>query len=209
MLDVPQINVSDLPDSAFDERSPVWWGNTLLILIESTTLILLLVGYLYCRQNFDEWPPPKTDVIPAIHDPVANLLWGTIQFFLLALTCIPMYLTDIAARQDDEPRVRKGLIFMFCVCIVSLALRWQEFHAVKFWWNDNAYASLVWTMLGLHLTYILAAAGEFFIMGLWTFTHELDPKHAHDVTLAGGYWYWVAATNALIYAAIYWFPRVT
>ena len=32
------IDVSDLPESAFDWRDPVWWGNTLLICIETSTM---------------------------------------------------------------------------------------------------------------------------------------------------------------------------
>ena len=55
----PAIDVSNTPDAVFGARSPVWWGNTLLILIESTTMVLLIASYFYIRQNFDEWPHPS------------------------------------------------------------------------------------------------------------------------------------------------------
>ena len=71
-----------------------------------------------------------------------------------------------------------------------------------------AYASTVWTTLVLHGTYQFAAAAEFFIMSVWIVRHGLDEKHALDVTLAGGFWYWVAGTGAIVYAILFWGPRV-
>ena len=48
MTDVPRtIDVSKLPIDALDQPSPVWWGNTLMIFIESMTVILLLAAYFY------------------------------------------------------------------------------------------------------------------------------------------------------------------
>jgi heme/copper-type cytochrome/quinol oxidase subunit 3 len=119
-----------------------------------------------------------------------------------------MYLTDQAARRLKERRVIIGLVFMFIVSLVCIALRFYEFRGLKFRWSDNAYASLVWTIIGLHLTYLIMAAGEFFIMGIWAITHRLDPHHAHDITLAGGGWYWIAGTFLVIYLTVYLAPRL-
>ena len=113
----------------------------------------------------------------------------------------------MAARRKDKPKVLAGLGLMFLVSLGALALRAYEFPATKFWWNDNAYASVVWTTLGLAVTYQLAAAGEFFIMGLWLLFHDLEEKNALDVTLAGGFWYWVAGTGLILYGIIFWGAR--
>ena len=101
-----------------------------------------------------------------------------------------------------------GLAVMFVVAVVVIVLRWREFFATHFWWNDNAYASTVWTTLAIHLMYQLTAAGEFLIMGLWLLTHKIDEKHALDVTLAGGFWYWVAGTGVIVYGVLFWGPRI-
>ena len=54
------IDVSRLPASAMDHRSPIWWGNILLLLIETTMFALLIATYLYFRiVDFDRWPPPR------------------------------------------------------------------------------------------------------------------------------------------------------
>jgi heme/copper-type cytochrome/quinol oxidase subunit 3 len=140
--------------------------------------------------------------------PVPKLGAATANVVLMALACIPMYWTDMAARRKERGKVLGGLALMFVVACVAIALRWREFFATHFWWNDNAYASVVWTTLGIAMTYQLAAAGEFLIMGLWTARHGLDSKHALDVTLAGGFWYWVAGTGVILYAVLFWGPRV-
>ena len=201
------LHVSHLPTSAFDERSPLWWGNLLLIFVETTTLVLMLASYFYLRMNYDQWPPPKVDVHPPILHPVPDLGAATVGVVLMLASCLPMYWINMAARRKDRHKVLLGLGLMFAVSVVAVVLRAYEFSATKSWWNDNAYASTVWTTLGLAVTYQLAAAGEFFIMGVWVITHDLDEKHALDVTLAGGFWYWVAGTGVILYAVLFWGPR--
>jgi heme/copper-type cytochrome/quinol oxidase subunit 3 len=202
------LDVSHLPTSAFDERSPLWWGNLLLVLIETTTLAIMLASYFYLRMNFEQWPPPKVDVHPPIHEPWPDLGAATAAVVLMLAACLPMYWTDMAARRQERGKVLLGLGLMLAVSVAAVVLRGYEFHATKVWWNDNAYASVVWTTLGVALTYQLAAAGEFLIMLLWIATNKLDEKHALDVTLAGGFWYWVAGTGAVVYAVIFWGARV-
>jgi cytochrome c oxidase subunit I+III len=48
----PTLDVSQLPTETRDSRSPVWWGNTLFMLIETTTVALLLASYLYLWRNY-------------------------------------------------------------------------------------------------------------------------------------------------------------
>ena len=201
------LDVSDLPTAAMSERSPLWWGNLLLIFIETTTLALMLASYFYLRQNFDQWPPPKVDVHPPILHPTPALGAATADVVLMVLACVPMYLTDRAARRKERGKVVGGLALMLVVACVAIFLRWKEFFATHFWWNDNAYASTVWTTLAVHLSYQLVAAGEVLVMGLWIARHKLDEKHALDVTLAGGFWYWVAGTGVVVYVVIFWGAR--
>ncbi len=201
------IDVSKLPTGAFDEKAPLWWGNLLLVFIETTTVALMLASYFYLRQNYDQWPPPKVDVIPPLHHPVPDLGFASANALLLVLSCLPMYWTSRAARRLDRKKTALGLAALFAISIVSLVLRWHEFPATKFWWNDNAYASVVWVTLGLHLTYIFVGALEFALMAVWIYAKGIDAKHALDATLAAGYWYWVAGTGAIIYLVIFWSPR--
>jgi cytochrome c oxidase subunit III len=201
------IDASKLSDSTFDARAPLWWGNLLLILIETTTMALLIASYFYIRRNYWEWPPPRVHELPPILNPVPRLGAGTINMLLLLASCLPMYWTNQAARRLDRKRVLAGTLAMLAIALVSCGLRWVEFHDVHFKWNVNAYASIVWTILGMHFIYLLVGAAEFGVMAAWAWRHPFEEKHGLDTTLMGGYWYWVAGIWLPTYVMLYWYPR--
>jgi cytochrome c oxidase subunit III len=206
--DPRQIDVSHLPDIGFDWRAPLWWGNLLGILIETASVGLLLAAYFYVARNFQPFPPPRVDTWPPLFDPVPDLGVGTANTVLLLLSCLPMYWTNQMARRKNRAMTLAGLGIMFAITVASIWLRCYEFPAVHFRWDANAYGSVVWTLLGMHLIYLVIGLLEFALMGVYLVFHHLDNKHALDVTLAGGYWYWTAGVWVLIYATIYFAPRL-
>lgn len=201
------IDVAHLPASAFDEAAPMWWGNLLFILIETTTVALGVAAYFYARMSFGDWPPPQVNVHPPLFHPVPDLAAASVNTLLIVGACALVRWMDGCARRLERAKVLRGLLVLLIVAAVAIVLRFFEFHATHFGWNDNTYGSLVWMLLGLHLLYLAAAAGEAVVMGLYILTHELDEKHALDVTLLGGYWYWTAGTWLVLYLVIYWSPR--
>lgn len=204
----PVIDASRLPGDAFDSRAPVWWGNLWLMVIETTTITLLAASYFYVRQNYETWPPPRVDRSPPLFHPVPDLPYGTANALLLLGLCIPMRWVDRAARAHREHPTRVGLVVLTLFGIGALVLRILEFPATHFLWNDNAYASIVWSLLGLHLTYLAVGVIEVALVGLWIFLHGLDEKDVRDVTLTAAYWYWMAGIWVPLYLIIYWAPRV-
>ena len=120
------LDVSKLPNSAMGSRAPVWWGNTLLMFIESTTVMLLLVSYFYLRRNFTQWPPPQPNAFPPLFRPVPDLMIPLIESVLLLLSMLPMYLTNRAARHNSTKGVKRGLVILFAITVVAIALRFLE-----------------------------------------------------------------------------------
>jgi cytochrome c oxidase subunit 3 len=145
---------------------------------------------------------------PPMPKPVPNLPIPIVETILLVLSCGLMYWTDMAARRLDNKKVVAGLWLMFAVTVAALVLRFFEFKALHFLWNENAYGSITWTILGTHLTYLLATGAEFLVMVVWMHRHDLDESHALDVTLAGGYWYWAVGTWLACFATVYIGARV-
>jgi heme/copper-type cytochrome/quinol oxidase subunit 3 len=203
----PTIDASKLPDVAWDAHAPLWWGNLLLLLIETTSMVLLIATYFYVRRNFWEWPPPRVNEMPVIGHPVPRLGAGTLNLVLLLASCVPMYWTDQAARRVERRKVILGLTVMSAIAVLSLWLRWHELWNFHFRWDENAYGSAVWWILVMHAFYLLSGLAEFGIMLLWGLLHPIEEKHGLDVTLMGGFWYWVAGVWAITYVVLYWYPR--
>ena len=231
----PTLDVSHLPAEARDSRSPAWWGNALFMLIETTTVALLLASYVYLWRNFPQsgWPPPAAAHDPPVLKPVPELLVGTLNVLLLIATVPLMAWTDLVCRRQfdrleqlkaskteevppgmaDRPekrpvRVLFAMGVLVALGVVSLVLRWHEFPALIVQWNENAYASLVWTMLGLHFVYIAIEVIEVAVLFGWTAIYGLGENQATDVILTAAYWYWTVGVGVVIYGVVYWFPRV-
>ena len=87
----PLIDVSSLPKSVMDHRSPIWWGNLWLLVIETTMFALAIATYLYFRVvDFDLWPPPRVDQMPVLYHPVPDLGVATVNLGIIVLSLLPM-----------------------------------------------------------------------------------------------------------------------
>jgi cytochrome c oxidase subunit 3 len=201
------IDVADLPESAFGARSPLWWGNTLMLFIETTMFALLGATYFYLRMNFTSWPPTQPNTQPPLYHPLPNLWASTAVLAVLLASCIPMVITHRGALNMNSSLVRIGLVLSILAGIAACALRFFEFKTIHFSWDDNAYGSIVWMILGMHLFHILAATLEAIVMASYVLRHPLDDKHAVDITLTAIYWYWVTGMWVIFYLIVYWSPR--
>ena len=201
------IDVSELPHHEFDTYDPVWWGNNLLLAIETSMFAILIATYFYLRQNFSLWPPPVAQLTATLR-PLPQLGYGTANTILLLMSCIPMVFTDLSARRGDRRVSQIGLVICAICGIAAIVLRSFEFSAVYFRWDSNAYGSVVWFMLGMHLLHLLVLTTETVLLGVWIFNREYDMKHRVDIVTVAVYWYWVVAIWLLLYTIIYFTPRI-
>lgn len=200
------LDVSALPAHGFDTRAPLWWGNLLLIAIETTTLVIAAAVYFYLSQNFNVWPPPRTETY-SIMNPLPSLGIPTINLVLIILGCAPMIWVDRAARLANKRGVQIGLLICLLVGLATTVLRFYELPAVKIRWNSNAYGSAVWAVLLSHLIHLIVETLEVFILSVYIFNRRLDAKHRLDLTVLAVYWYWVAAVWIPLYLIVYIGPR--
>ena len=202
----PVIDATQLAQHAFGPRAPVWWGNMLMLVIESMSMTILAVSYFYIRQNFHQWPPPSPHLPLVFHNP--ELLFSSINIALLLASFPLATWIDFAAKRGQARGVRLGLVILLLIGFVSLGLRVFEFRGLHLRWDENAYGSVVWGTLAMHFIYILGSLGEVASITLWVFLHEWDMKHAVDVTLTAIYWNWMVVVGLLVYLLIFWVPRL-
>jgi cytochrome c oxidase subunit 3 len=202
------IDVAALPRVAWDWQSPLWWANTLMLVIETVMFAILFASYFYIRMNFEVWPPPQTKVAPANYHSAPDLFVGSLNTVWLLLSCIPAFFLDRAARRLDTAKIRLWLAVLIGAGLISIILRCREFHYLRFGWDDNAYGSIIWMLLGMHLMHLIIATMEAAVLGTRAFRYPVDEKHAVDISTTPVYWYWLVGTWIFVYGVVYFGARV-
>jgi heme/copper-type cytochrome/quinol oxidase subunit 3 len=104
--------------------------------------------------------------------------------------------------------VQRGLLICLLIGLAAIVLRSFEFGAVKFRWDSNAYGSIVWFILGMHMLHLITLTCETLLLTGWAFMREFDMKHRVDITALAIYWYWVVGIWMVLYAVVYFAPRI-
>jgi heme/copper-type cytochrome/quinol oxidase subunit 3 len=192
------IDARMLPSYAFGNLSVMWWGTVGIMAIEGTVFALAIMMYLYVRTRVDAWPP---SVLPP------ELTWGTLNVLILLVSGIPNHYAKRAGEKEDVHGVRIWLGVALLFAIAFLVVRWLEFGALNVRWDDNAYGSAVWFLLGLHTTHLLTDAFDSAVLFALFWTGPLEGKRFVDVTENAMYWWFVVLAWLPIYGVIYWAPR--
>ena len=194
------LDLSKLPPHGLGTASLTWWGTLAFMLIEGTGFALSIVVYLYLMSLAPQWP---------LHAPASDLLPGTVLTLLLIASLFPNILVARWAKAQDLRKVRIGLIVMSLLGIAPLIVRVFEFPAMHLNWDQNAYGSIVWVMLGLHTTHILTDLIDTLVLTALMFSrHGDNPRRYGDISDNAMYWNFVVATWLPMYICLYWVPRL-
>jgi heme/copper-type cytochrome/quinol oxidase subunit 3 len=193
------IDVSDLPKIGFGNRAVTWWGTVGMICIEGTMFALLIGSYLYLKGRMSHWPP---DVPPPL------LLWGTLNTVILAVSAIPNQLAKKAAERMDVPAVQLWLSVCVVFGVSFSIVRIFEFRALNVWWDQNAYGSLLWALLGFHTAHVLTDLIDTIVLTVLMFVGPITESQFVDVAENSFYWYFVLGLWVPVYALVYLVPRI-
>ncbi len=194
------LDLTKLPPHGLGTASLTWWGTLAFMLIEGTGFALSIVVYLYLMSLAPHWP---------MNAPPPDLLPGTALTALLIASLLPNVLIARWARQQNLAKVRVGLIIMSLLGVAPLIVRIFEFPAMHVSWDQNAYGSIVWVMLGLHTTHIITDLIDTLVLTCLMFSrHGDNPRRYGDVSDNAMYWNFVVATWLPMYICLYWIPRL-
>jgi cytochrome c oxidase subunit III len=192
------IDVAQLPSYGFSHRSLMWWGTLGMMAIEGTVFALTVATYFYLRSHATNWP---MGVLPP------DLLWGTVNTFILLASMVPNHLAKQAAEAHDVTGVRLWVVVSLLFAVAFIAVRVLEFATINVRWDSNAYGSAVWTLLGFHTAHLVTDAADTLVLAVLFFKGPLDGKRFVDVSENSMYWYFVVWTWIPIYLTIYWGAR--
>jgi heme/copper-type cytochrome/quinol oxidase subunit 3 len=194
------LDVSKLPLHGMGNASLTWWGTCAFMLIEGSGFALAIAVYFYLMSLAPQWP---------LNAPPPDLWAGTWLTILLVASVVPNMLVSRWAEKRDLRKVRIGLLVMTVMGILPLAFRIFEFPALHILWDQNAYGSITWVLLGLHTTHILTDLVDTLVLTCLMFSKHADnPRRYGDVEDNALYWNFVVVAWLPIYACIYWVPRL-
>ena len=196
----PVGDLSTLPHVVFGAREITWWGTLGFIIIEAFTLALCAVSYVYLGKNFDAWPPLGT--------PLPELVVPTVHLLLMLLSVPLMMWISSAAHRFELERVRAGLTIAAVVCGLFVVLRLVELlFSVGVRWDENAYGSAQWLILGAHGTLILIELLEVGGLAAIFWIAPLERKHFVDASDLAFYWYFMVGAWVPLYALSFLAPH--
>lgn len=194
------LDLSRLPLHGMGSASVTWWGTLSFMLIEGTGFALVIGVYLYLESLAPEWP---------IGAPLPDLGPGSFVTIILLISVVPNLLISRWAGREELRKVQIGIIVMSLLCVAPLVLRFYEFPALHVRWDNNAYGSIVWTLLGLHMSHLATDLGDTLVLAVIMFTkHGPNKRRFGDIQDNALYWNFVVLTWLPIYGCIYWIPRL-
>jgi cytochrome c oxidase subunit 3 len=194
------LDLSRLPLHGMGTASVTWWGTLSFMLIEGTGFALVIGIYLYIESLAPEWP---------IGAPLPDLGPGSVLTIVLLISVVPNLLISHWAGREELRKVQIGIIAMSLFGVAPLVLRFYEFPAMHVRWDSNAYGSIVWTLLGLHMSHLVTDLGDTLVLAVIMFTkHGPNKRRFGDIQDNALYWNFVVLTWLPIYGCIYWIPRL-
>lgn len=192
----PAVDVAMLDDHSFSHHAPIWWGNLLMIFIEGAAFALLIVSYYYIRRNFDTWPPERT-LLPELGVSSVNVV-------LQAISIWPMwYAAKLAFAHAEPARIGRWMMVVVAFGVIAIVLRGFEFAGLHTRYDSNAYGSITWMILSVHLAHLIAGTLETLLIALVMFLGPVEKKHYTDTTVMAVYWYFVVGSWVALWLIVF------
>jgi cytochrome c oxidase subunit I+III len=189
------LNAAELPTVVFGHRNVSWLGNVFYMMIEGMMFALVITSYFYLRTRSVDWPPGVTPP-PSVGFGVAN-----VAVFLISL--IPARWIQLQAPTGNRQKIRMGLLALALFGVMAMILRGFEFTALHCRWTDNAYASVVWILIGMHTGHLITEWIETVVLLAISFTSKMSGTRLPDASTNSDYWYFVVASGVVTAFIIY------
>ena len=194
------LDVSGLPPYDISNHSTLFWGQSLLCVIEGSLFCMLIAIYFYLRLSVDVWPGP------GIHLP--DLTYSSWALLPLIASCAGAYLADEAAKKNDRKGMLWGAGLNLGLAGVFLVLRGIEWNSLNFTWASDAYGSIVWAILFLHSYDIVADLLVTAVLMVIVASGRYGPRQLIGVHVDSVLWYFLVGIWILLYGVLYWTPHL-
>jgi len=176
-----------------------WWGMAMLIATEATIFLVLLASYFFLRATAKEWPLGGIEV-PELRLalPFSFVLWGS---------SLPVFWAEAGIRRGNVRRLKAGLFTAFVMGIAFVAYSLKDFDDLHYGWRDNAYGSIYYLIVGLHLTHVVIGLAMSVVVQLKAWTGRLTRERHVTVEVFGLYWHFVDVVWLFVFPSLFLSPH--
>jgi len=188
------------PEPLSGTHATAWWGMVSLIATEATLFALLIFSYFYLRWESPLWPPEGiaqpdfTYIIPAT--------------VLLLGSSAPVAWAERGIRQGRQRSLRVGFLAAWLMAACFMALELWEWTHLGYGPQQNAYASLFFTITGLHLLHLTAALIFSVYIQVRAWLGQFDSRHHLAVENVSLYWHFVDVVWVFVFSTVYISPFI-
>jgi cytochrome c oxidase subunit III len=194
------LDVSRLPVYVSGARAPLWWGILFLVVIEIMVFGTFLTSYFYYRSLAPQWPP--AGITPP------DLFWPTLNTFVLIGSSLAIWWADKGIRKGDVARLKIGAGAAIAFSALFLVLKVVEYAKVGYFWDTNAYGSIIWTVIIFHSAHVASVLLKGIVVEILAFRGYFDAERHLGVDVNGLYWHFVVGIWIPIYLVLYIVPRL-
>jgi heme/copper-type cytochrome/quinol oxidase subunit 3 len=188
------------PESLASGKPTGWWGMIALIATEATLFVMLVFSYFYLRWQSPRWPPDGialptfTYIIPAT--------------ILLLGSSIPVVWAEWGIHRGDQRALRLGFLIAWLMAACFMALELYEWAHLGYGPQRDVYASLFFTITGLHLLHLSVALVMSIYIQIRAWLGQFDAEHSLAVENVSLYWHFVDAVWVVVFSTLYISPFI-
>ncbi len=176
-------------------HSTAWWGMATLIATESMVFIVLLGAYFFLRASTAHWPPAGIKAPELrLSVPFSFVLWGS---------SIPIFYAETAIRRGSQRGLRAGLMTSGVMGLAFVAYTAKDFHDLTFGWRDNAYGSIFYLIVGLHVLHVFVGLCMNAVVQIKAWQGKFTATRHTSVEVFGLYWHFVDAVWLFVFLSLF------
>ncbi len=189
------LDVSKLPHLAFGPRDPLWWAVMALVAIEGSMLVLLALSYVYVADRTHPFPPTHM---------TTTIAWiATVELACWIASGFPQHRSSVHAIRGDVRGMRRTLALACFFAVVGCTIRFCIMKMLPFRWDDHAYGSVVWGLLGVQWLHGVTGVFEDLLYVALLFKGPIEDKHRVDIEVSTPLIYFVIAGGTLVWALVF------
>ncbi len=187
--------IAPRPEPLSGSRASAWWGMLALIATEATLFVFLIFSYFYLRWESPRWPPDGI-ALPEF----TYILPATV---LLLGSSLPVIWAERGIRHGRQMPLRLGFGIAWLMAITFMGLELWEWTHLGYGPQRNAYASMFFTITGLHLAHLTVALLLSLYIQARAWLGQFDAAHTLAVENVSLYWHFVDAVWIVIFSVLY------